>query len=105
MLTKVPLQGAMQPLEPGLHSVHGARADYRAGRDGKRLDVVAVTQAVSGDLWQGKVQIASALSLVLLTIRPVILADLGFCALVAEERSDFGGSAPHQVQNIRAGAA
>ena len=93
------------PVEPRLRWSEGAVRISEPGSDGARLDQAAALTQITEELWQGKGQIAVGLTAVPPAIRPETLASLGIVELVAEGRSDFSGSAPYRIQNIRAGAA
>ena len=93
------------PVEPRLGWSAGAVQISAPGSDGARLDQAAALAQITDGLWRGQGQIAIALTAVPPAIRPETLASLGIVELVAEGRSDFSGSAPYRIQNIRAGAA
>ena len=93
------------PVEPRLRWSEGAVRISEPGSDGARLDQATALAQITEGLWQGQGQIAIGLTAVPPAIRPETLASLGIVELVAEGRSDFSGSAPYRIQNIRAGAA
>jgi vancomycin resistance protein YoaR len=104
-LTELAPMMATQPTEPRLRFAEGRVQIVELGRDGEQLDVRNAMAQITAALWQGNGQVTIALSPVPPAIRPETLASLGIQELVAEGRSDFSGSAPYRVQNIRAGAA
>ncbi|GAB4449490.1 MAG: VanW family protein [Chloroflexi bacterium OHK40] len=93
------------PVEPRLGWSAGAVQISEPGSDGARLDQATALAQITEELWRGQGQITIALTAVPPAIRPETLASLGIVELVAEGRSDFSGSAPYRIQNIRAGAA
>jgi vancomycin resistance protein YoaR len=104
-LSEIAPQFVTAPSEPRLGFAEGRVQIVEPGSNGTRLDVVGAMEQVTTAVWKGSGEVQIGLSPVLPEIRPDTLASLGIVELVAEGRSDFSGSAPYRVQNIRAGAA
>jgi vancomycin resistance protein YoaR len=92
-------------VEPRLRLTTSGLREIAPGRAGVSLDVERASTLLVNALRNGVRTVELPVLDVLPAARPETFASLGVTELVAQGKSDFSGSAPYRIQNIRAGAA
>lgn len=91
-------------VEPRVDWNGGNLRIVREGRVGYRLDIARTVEMINGAVTTSTRELALPVDEVLPRVRPETLANLGIVELIATGKSDFAGSAPYRVTNIKAGA-
>lgn len=102
-LRRITADVGVPAVEPRVRWNDGALEIFQEGVPGHGVDIDQAIEVISSAVQTASRQVELPMGEILPQVRPETLDSLGITELVAEGRSQFTGSAPYRVTNIKAG--